>query len=135
MAACFVNIDHDTPLMLPPNMRDWVPKDHLIHFIMDVVKELDLSSARVNHRGTGDKQYPPEMLMGLLVYSYATGIFSSRQIEKSSYENVPVRVLCADTHRQEKTAFNKFISITRRVAGTCPSIRLLIFRKFPNPFC
>ena len=44
MAACFVNIDHDTPLMLPPNMRDWVPKDHLIHFIMDVVKELDLSS-------------------------------------------------------------------------------------------
>ena len=103
MAARFVNIDHDTPLMLPPNMRDWVPKDHLIHFILDVVKELDLSSAQVNHRGTGDKQYPPDMLPGLLVYSYATGFFSSRQIEKSTYENVPVRVLCADTHPDHDT--------------------------------
>jgi transposase len=106
MAARFVNIDHDTPLMLPPNMRDWVPKDHLIHFILDVVKELDLSSAKINHRGTGDKQYPPEMLLGLLVFSYATGVFSSRQIEKSTYENVPVRVLCADTHPDHDTICN-----------------------------
>jgi transposase len=103
MAARFVNIDHDTPLLLCPNIREWVPKDHLVHFIMEAVEELDLSAARVNHRGTGDKQYPPGMVLGLLVFSYATGTFSSRQIEKSTHENVAVRLLCADTHPDHDT--------------------------------
>jgi len=53
MAARFVNIDHDTPLLLPPDLRDWVPGDHLVHFIMDAVGLLDLRAARVNHRGGG----------------------------------------------------------------------------------
>lgn len=98
MPARFVNIDHDTPLLLPPDLRDWVPSDHLVHFIMDAVGELDLASARVNQRGSGSEQYPPRLLLGLLVYSYATGVFSSRQIERSTYENVAARLLCADTH-------------------------------------
>jgi transposase len=103
MAASFVNIDHDTPLLLPPDLRQWVPADHLVHFIMDAVGELDLSVAKVNERGSGSKQYPPRMLLGLLIYSYATGIFSSRQIERSSYDSVPVRLLCADTHPDHDT--------------------------------
>jgi transposase len=103
MPARFVNIDHDTPLLLPPNLRDWVREDHLVHFIMDAVGELDLSGVRVNERGTGDKQYPPAMMLGLLIYSYATGVFSSRQIERSTYENVAVRLLCADTHPDHDT--------------------------------
>ena len=56
MPARFVNIDHDTPLLLPPDLREWVPEDHLVHFIMDAVGLLDLSAARVNHRGTGSEQ-------------------------------------------------------------------------------
>ena len=52
----------------------------------------------VNERGTGSEQYPPRMLLSLLIYSYATGVFGSRRIEQSTYESVPVRVLCADTH-------------------------------------
>ncbi len=67
MAARFVNVDHDTPLLLPPDLRDWVPRDHLVHFVMDAVGQLDSSKARVNERGTGDAQYPPAMMLGLLI--------------------------------------------------------------------
>ena len=56
MPARVVNIDHDTPLLLPPDLRDWVPADHLVHFIMDAVGLLDLSAARVNHSGSGSAQ-------------------------------------------------------------------------------
>ena len=98
MPARFVNIDHDTPLLLPPDLRDWVPPDHLVHFIMDAVGLLDLSAARVNHSGSGSEQYPPSLMLGLLIYSYATGTFSSRKIEKNTREQVAVRLLCADRH-------------------------------------
>lgn len=98
MAARFVNIDHDTPLLLPPDIRDWVGPDHMVHFIMDAVEALDLSAARVNERGTGSAQYPPSMMLGLLIYCYATGTFASRRIETLTHENVAVRLLCADTH-------------------------------------
>jgi hypothetical protein len=59
MGSRFLNIDRDTPLLLPPNLRDWVPSDHLSHFILDAVDELDLRQVRVNTRGTGSEQYPP----------------------------------------------------------------------------
>lgn len=98
MPARFVNIDHDTPLLLPPDLRDWVPEDHLVHFIMEAVGLLDLSTARINHRGTGSDQYPPGMMLGLLIYCYASGTFSSRRIERLTHENVAVRLLCADRH-------------------------------------
>lgn len=103
MAARFVSIDRDTPLLLPPNLRDWVPADHLVHFIVDAVGVLELRQLKVNERGTGSEQYPPAMLLGLLIYSYATGVFSSRRIEQSTYDSVPVRVLTADTHPDHDT--------------------------------
>lgn len=99
----YVNIDRDTPLLLPPDLRDWVPADHLVHFVIDAIEAIDTRAAPVNERGTGSEQYPPGMLLGLLVYSYATGMFSSRQIERASYENVAVRLLCADTHPDHDT--------------------------------
>jgi len=103
MATRFVLIDRDTPLLLPPNLRDWVPADHLVHFVLDAVDALDLRQVKVNIRGTGSEQYPPPMLLGLLIYSYATGIFSSRRIEQSTYDSVPVRLLTADTHPDHDT--------------------------------
>ncbi len=91
-------IDHHTLRLLPPDLRDWVPDDHLVHFILEAVGLLDLRAARVNHRGTGSEQYPPGMMPGLLIYCYATGTFSSRRIERLTHENVAVRHLCADRH-------------------------------------
>jgi transposase len=98
MPARFVSIDRETPMLLPPDLRDWVPEDHLVHFIIDAVALLDLSAARVNEHGTGSAQYPPSMMLALLIYCYATGTFSSRRIERLTYENVAVRLLCADRH-------------------------------------
>src|ERR1035441_5404057 len=92
MATRFVPIDRDTPLLLPPNLRDWVPADHLVHFIIDAVDAIDLRQVKVNTRGTGSEQYPPPMMLGLLIYSYATGLFGSRRIEQSTYDSVPVRL-------------------------------------------
>ena len=103
MGPRFVNVDHDTPLLLPPNLRDWVPSHQLAHFILDAVQTLDLHQVRVNARGTGSEQYPPSMLLSLLLYSYATGLFSSRRIEQSTYDSVPTRMICADTHPDHDT--------------------------------
>ena len=103
MAARFVTIDYDTPLMLPPNLREWVPAGHLAHFILDVVEEMNLRQVRVNERGTGSEQYPPRMLLALLLYCYATGVFSSRRIEQATLDSVPVRMICGDTHPDHDT--------------------------------
>ena len=103
MATRFVNLDHDTPLLLPPNLRDWVPADHLVHFILDAVDGLDLRQVRVNTRGTGSEQYPPRMLLALLIDSDATGTFSRRRLEQSTHDSVPVRLLTADTHPDHDT--------------------------------
>jgi len=85
-------------MLLPPDLRDWVPEDHLVHFILDAVGLLDVGTARVNHRGTGSAQYPPSLMLGLLISCDATGTLSSRRIERLTCENVAVRLLCADRH-------------------------------------
>src|SRR5512137_1493033 len=103
MAIRLVPIDCDTPLLLPPDLRDWVPADHLVHFIIDAIDALDVRQVKVNTRGTGSEQYPPPMMLGLLIYSYATGTFGSHRIEQSTYDSVPVRLLTADTHPDHDT--------------------------------
>jgi len=103
MAARFVNVDYDTPLFLPPNLRDWVPAGHLAHFILEAIAEMDLRQVRVNDRGSGCPQYPPRMLLALLLYCYATGVFSSRRIERAALDSVPVRMICAGTHPDHDT--------------------------------
>ena len=111
--AKFVTIDRDTPMLLPPDMRDWIPSNHLVHFVIDAIEAVDTSCAQVNHRGTGNEQYPPTMLLALLVYSYCVGMFSSRQIERASHTDVAVRLLCANTHPDHDT-----ICAFRRKNGT-----------------
>jgi transposase len=103
MAARFVNIDYDTPLFLPPNLRDWVPAGHLSHFILEAVAEMDLQQVRVNERGSGCPQYPPRMLLALLLYCYAAGVFSSRRLEQAARDSVPVRMICGNTHPDHDT--------------------------------
>ena len=103
MAARFITVDRETPLLLPPDLRDWLPENHLAHFILEVVSTVPLTGVRINERGTGDAQYPPRMLLAVMVYCYATGVFSSRQIEQATYTDVAVRYLSADTHPDHDT--------------------------------
>ena len=104
MAARFVNIGRGTPMPLPPDLREWVSADHMVRFIMDAVETPDPGGARVNHRGAGDAQYPPGMMLGLLTHSCATGTSSSRRIEALAHGNVAVRYLCANTHPDHDSA-------------------------------
>jgi transposase len=103
MSTRFVNIDRDTPMLLPSDLREWVQHDDLVHFVVDALELLDVSSASVNNRGTGSEQYPPGMMLGLLVYGYAQGLFSSRQLERATYQNLSVRYLAANTHPDHDT--------------------------------
>ncbi|OQY32592.1 MAG: hypothetical protein B6241_10495 [Spirochaetaceae bacterium 4572_59] len=63
MSAKFINIDRKTPMMFPPDLRDWLPEDSMVHFIIDSVEMLDLKKFSVNSRGSGSAQYPPSMML------------------------------------------------------------------------
>ena len=103
MAARFINIDRNTPMLLPPDLRDWVAEDDLVHFVIEAVERLPLSAFAVNHKGTGDAQFPPHLMLALLIYSYANGVFGSRRIERATHRDVAVRYLCAGTHPDHDT--------------------------------
>jgi transposase len=104
MSATFVTIDRDTPMLFPPDLRDWLPEDSMVHFIIDAVEMLSLQGFSVNNRGSGSPQYPPEMMLVLLIYCYATGRFSSRAIEQATYYDVAVRYICGgDKHPDHDT--------------------------------
>jgi transposase len=94
MARRLKTLDRDTQLLFPPDLRDWVPKNHIVHFLIDAVNTLPEEYFSFNHRGTGDEQYPPRMMLVLLIYCYATGRFSSRKIEDATWSDVIVRYIC-----------------------------------------
>jgi transposase len=98
MSARFVNLDRKTPMFLPCDLREWLPADHLVHFLLDAVEQIPTGHFHVNHRGTGSEQYPPTMMLALLIYCYATGRFGSRTIEAATHSDVAVRYLCANHH-------------------------------------
>lgn len=103
MAIRFVPVDRDTPLLMPPDLRDWVPGDDIVHFIIEACSRLPVDSFKVNARGSGSAQHPPHMMLALLVYCYAHGVFSSRKIERATHRDVAVRYLTGDTHPDHDT--------------------------------
>ena len=98
MPARFVDLDRQTPMFLPYDLREWVPAGHIVHFILEAVEQIPTAHFQVNHRGTGSEQYPPGMMLALLIYCYATGRFGSRTIEAATFSDVAVRYLCANHH-------------------------------------
>src|SRR5260221_3619123 len=98
MPARFIDLDRQTPMFLPYDLREWVPQNHIVHFILDAVEQIPTAQFQVNDRGTGSEQYPPTMMLAFLIYCYATGRFGSRTIEAASYSDVAVRYLCANVH-------------------------------------
>jgi transposase len=92
----FVTVNRDTAYLLPPSVDDWLPKDHLARFVVDIVDQLDLSELTRKYRGTGSDAYHPSVMLGLFIYGYATGVFSSRRIEAATYESVAFRYIAAN---------------------------------------
>lgn len=90
-------------MLLPPDLREWVPEDDVVHFVLEVVVGMNLPALKINRRGSGSEQYPPKMMLQLLIYCHANGIFSSRRIERAAYRDVAVRFLTADTHHGHDT--------------------------------
>jgi len=90
-------------MLLPHDLRDWVEDDDLVHFIVEVSLRVSDESASVNHRGCGSAQYPPSMMLALLLYCYSQGIYSSRKVERATYTNVAVRFLTANHHPDHDT--------------------------------
>jgi len=91
-------------MMFPPDLREWLPEDSMVHFIIDSVDMLHLGEFSINHRGSGSAQYPPSMMLSLLIYCYATGRFSSREIEQATHNDVAVRYICGgDKHPDHDT--------------------------------
>src|SRR5450759_407539 len=101
MGKTFREYNLDQRLLLPPDMRQWLPEGHLALFVLDVVSELDLSAiTNVYEQGDGRGQppYHPVMMVTLLLYAYCTGKPSSRRIERATHEEVAYRVLAGDQH-------------------------------------
>ncbi len=96
MARSYRPVIRDQEFLLPPNMADWLPEDHLVWFVMDVVEQLDTAGFHAGRRtgGVGRQGYDPDMLLALLVYAYAVGERSSRRIERLCIDHVAFRVLC-----------------------------------------
>ena len=99
----FVDCERDQAFLLPPDLRDWIPEDDLAHFVIEAVERVDMSAFKVNHRGTGSAQYHPRMMLSLLVYCYANGIFSSRRIERATHRDIGVRFVAANSHPDHDT--------------------------------
>ena len=94
----FRPIDRQTGFLLPPSVDEWLPEKHLARFVVEVIDGLDLRVMRGSYRGSGSASYPPSLLLGILVYGYATGVFSSRKLERATYDSVAFRFIAANQH-------------------------------------
>ena len=103
MARKFKTADYEKTLALQITLRDVLPPDHLARFIVDVVAQLDLQPIYKKYSDQGAPPYAPEVLLGLLFYGYATGVFSSRKIERATFEVIPFRFIAGDMHPDHAT--------------------------------
>jgi transposase len=99
----FVPVDRDTAYLLPPSVDEWLPKDHLARFVVEVIDRLDLTELTSQYAGRGSAAHHPAVLLGLLVYGYANGVHSSRKIERATYDSVAFRYVAANTHPDHDT--------------------------------
>jgi len=96
-------IDRDTGFLMPPSVDEWLPERHLARFVVEVVAGLDLRAMTGSYRGSGEASYHPELLLGVIIYGYATGVFSSRKLERATYDSVALRFIAANEHPDHDT--------------------------------
>src|ERR1700760_1356790 len=95
--------DRLTGFLMPPSVDEWLPEKHLARFVVEVVDGLDLSAMSKSYRGSGSASYHPAVLLSLLVYGCATGVFSSRKLERATYDSVAFRFIAANDHPDHDT--------------------------------
>ncbi len=98
--------NRNQPFLLPPSIQDWLPQEHLARFIIETVEQLDLSKIKSQYNGRGKDAYAPQVMLSLLFYGYATGVFSSRKIERATYDSIAFRYISANTHPDHDTIAN-----------------------------
>lgn len=103
MVPKFIDVDRETLYLLPPSVQEWLPEGHLARFVVEIVEQLDLRSLKASYAGRGSQPYNPAMLLALLFYGYATGVFSSRKLERSTYDSVAFRYIAANSHPDHDT--------------------------------
>ena len=103
MSGKFQPINRDTAYLLPPSLQDWLPERHLARFVVDIVDQLDLSELVKRYGGGGKQPYHPAVLLALLFYGYATGVFSSRKLEQATHDSVALRFITGDAHPDHDT--------------------------------
>lgn len=99
----FRPINRDIDFLMPPSVDEWLPQRHLARFVVEVIEGLDLRAMSGSYRGSGDASYPPQLLLGLIIYGYATGVFSSRKLERATYDSVAFRFVAANQHPDHDT--------------------------------
>ena len=99
----FRPVDRDTGFLMPPSVDEWLPEKHLARFVVDVIASLDLRAMTGSYRGCGEASYHPAVLLGILVYGYAAGVFSSRKLERATYDSVAFRFVAANQHPDHDT--------------------------------
>ena len=107
MSATYLPWNQGQTFLLPPSPDDWLPKDHLARFVLEVAERLDLSAIydeiEAERAPQGRSNYPPRLMVALLLYAYMTGTMSSRQIERKSHEDIGYRYLCGNLHPSYRT--------------------------------
>lgn len=103
MSGKFQTIDRNTAYLLPPSIQDWLPEKHLARFVVDIVDRLDLRALERRYGGGGKPPYHPALLLALLFYGYATGVFSSRKLEQATHDSVAFRFITGDAHPDHDT--------------------------------
>jgi transposase len=121
----FRPIDRDTRFLLPPSVDDWLPKEHLARFIVELIDNLDVSAMSGAYRGSGSAGYHPRLLLGILVYGYATGVFSSRKLERATYDSVAFRFIAANDHPDHDTIATFRRRFLKEIEGLFVQILLL----------
>src|SRR6202453_1260562 len=99
----FGTIDRRTAFLLPPSVDEWLPERQLARFVVEVVDGFDLRAMSGSYRGSGSASYHPRLLLGLIIYGYATGVFSSRKLERATYDSVAFRFIAANEHPDHDT--------------------------------
>ena len=103
MSGRFVSVDRDTAYLMPPSVQEWLPQNHLARFVVEIVERLDLGGMTTVYQGRGSDAFHPAMMVALLFYGYATGVFSSRKLERATYDSVAFRYVAANRHPDHDT--------------------------------